>query len=97
MASPIPSTLAWMEERLTGHPWKCFEQPLHLKNEDALLGDPAVPHLCTRNIVTTDPAPIEGACARQRLWVIDSGHDLMITAPQEVADALFEIAARLEP
>nr|MDT0665962.1 alpha/beta hydrolase [Micromonospora sp. DSM 115978] len=27
-----PADLAWMDERLTGHPWKCFEQPLALTN-----------------------------------------------------------------
>src|SRR5580704_3813157 len=31
-----PGQLAWMDERLTGHPWKCFEQKLQLINEAAL-------------------------------------------------------------
>src|SRR5207302_4221713 len=31
-----PDDLAWMAERLTAHPWKCFEQPLELTNEEAL-------------------------------------------------------------
>jgi pimeloyl-ACP methyl ester carboxylesterase len=39
-----PETLAWMADRLTGHPWRCFEQKLELTNEDALVGDPAIPH-----------------------------------------------------
>ena len=39
-----PDDLAWMAERLTGHPWKCFEQKLELTDEDGALGDPAVPH-----------------------------------------------------
>src|SRR5262249_17334723 len=30
-----PADLAWMADRLTGHPWKCFEQPLDLTNEAA--------------------------------------------------------------
>ena len=30
---------------------------------------------------------------QSRLWDIDTGHDLMITEPQAVADALLEIAA----
>jgi len=29
-----------------------------------------------------------------RLWEIDTGHDLMISAPKEVAAALEEVAAR---
>ena len=39
-----PDDLAWMDERLTPHPWPCFEQKLGSTNEDALLGHPAVPH-----------------------------------------------------
>ena len=29
-----------------------------------------------------------------RLWDIDTGHDLMITEPETVADALLEVAVR---
>ena len=35
-----PDDLAWMAERLTGHPWACFEQPLVLTNEPALWAIP---------------------------------------------------------
>jgi hypothetical protein len=31
-----PEIAAWMDERLTAHPWRCFEQPLVLENEAAL-------------------------------------------------------------
>src|SRR5262245_2504150 len=31
-----PDAIAWMDARLTPHPWKCFEQPLVLTNEDEL-------------------------------------------------------------
>ena len=37
---------------------------------------------------------IEQARAEHRLWEIDTGHDLMLTEPRAVADALLEIAAR---
>ena len=33
------------------------------------------------------------ARAKGRLWSIDTGHDLMITEPHVVADALQEVAA----
>src|SRR5215470_4791500 len=26
--------VAWMADKLTGHPWACFEQPLRLEHED---------------------------------------------------------------
>ena len=37
---------------------------------------------------------MEKARAKGRLWDIDTGHDLMITEPEAVADALLEIANR---
>ena len=36
---------------------------------------------------------MEKACAAGRLWEIDTGHDLMITEPEAVADALLQVAA----
>jgi pimeloyl-ACP methyl ester carboxylesterase len=88
-----PATLAWMDERLTGHPWKSFEQPLELANEDALWAIPQYHVVCTATLDSRDPELINRARAEGRLWDIDTGHDLMITEPQRVADALEEIAA----
>ncbi len=50
--------VAWMADRLTGHPWACFEQPLRLTNEDSALGDPAVQHRLQRD--RGDPRPDDG-------------------------------------
>jgi hypothetical protein len=38
-------------------------------------------------------SPSERAQVTGRLWDIDTGHDLMITEPRAVADALLEVAA----
>jgi pimeloyl-ACP methyl ester carboxylesterase len=89
-----PVDAAWMADRLAGHPWKCFEQPLRLTNEDALWAIPQYHVVCTSTLATRDPALMEEARATGRLWAIDTGHDLMITEPQAVADALLEIADR---
>jgi pimeloyl-ACP methyl ester carboxylesterase len=89
-----PDDLAWMAERLTGHPWRCFEQPLMLSNEDALWAIPQFHIVCTSTIPTRDRALMERARSERRLYDIDTGHDLMITEPQFVADTLCEIAAR---
>jgi hypothetical protein len=43
-------------------------------------------------LATRDPELMDKARANGRLWDIDTGHDLMITEPQLVADALMEIA-----
>jgi pimeloyl-ACP methyl ester carboxylesterase len=85
--------LAWMAERLTGHPWKCFEQPLRLGNEAALSAIPQYHIVCTSTLATRDAEMIDKARADGRLWDIDTGHDLMITEPQAVADALVEVVA----
>jgi pimeloyl-ACP methyl ester carboxylesterase len=89
-----PDTLAWMDERLTGHPWKSFEQPLDLTDEEALWAIPQYHVVCTSTLATRDPDLMDPARAEGRLWDIDTGHDLMITEPQQVADALLEIAQR---
>jgi pimeloyl-ACP methyl ester carboxylesterase len=84
---------AWMDERLTGHPWRCFEQPLQLTNEAALWAIPQYHVVCTSTLATRDPDLMARAREAGRLWDIDTGHDLMITEPEAVADALRQVAA----
>jgi hypothetical protein len=81
-----------MAERLTPHPWRCFEQPLTLTNEAALWAIPRYHIVCTSTLATRDPELMGKARAAGRLWDIDTGHDLMITEPRRVADALEEVA-----
>ena len=88
-----PDDVAWMADWLTGHPWKCFEQPLRLTNEAALWAIPQYQIVCTATLATRDPELMEKARAADRLWAIDTGHDLMITEPEAVADALLQVAA----
>ncbi len=88
-----PDDLAWMADRLTGHPWKCFEQPLRLANEANLWAIPQYHIICTSTLATRDPGLMERARAAGRLWEVDTGHDLMITEPAAVADALLQVAA----
>jgi pimeloyl-ACP methyl ester carboxylesterase len=87
-----PDDLAWMAERLTPHPWKCFEQPLRLSDEAALWAIPQYHVVCTSTLSTRDAEQMDKARADGRLWDIDTGHDLMITEPQAVADALVQVA-----
>ena len=88
-----PGDIAWMAERLTPHAWKCFEQPLRLTNEEALWAIPQSQIVCTATLATRDPARMEAARAAGRLWDIDTGHDLMITEPDAVAELLLKVAA----
>ena len=87
-----PADLAWMADRLTGHPWVCFEQPLELRNEDALWAIPQYHVVCTSTLATRDPELMARARAEGRLWDIDTGHDLMLTEPERTADALLQVA-----
>jgi len=89
-----PADLEWADARLTAHAWKCFEQKLTLTHEDALWAIPRFHIVCESTLTTRDPEMIAAARAEGRLWHIDTGHDLMITEPQFVADALVEIAER---
>jgi pimeloyl-ACP methyl ester carboxylesterase len=86
-----PDDLAWMADRLTGHPWRCFDQPLRLTHEKELWAIPAYHVVCTSTLATRDRTLMGDARAAGRLWDIDTGHDLMITEPTAVADALLQI------
>ena len=88
-----PGDLAWMAERLTPHPWQCFEQKLDLTDEDAVWAIPQYHIVCTSTLATRDPKVLDTARAEGRFWDIDTGHDLMITEPQAVAAALSQVAA----
>jgi pimeloyl-ACP methyl ester carboxylesterase len=88
-----PDDLAFMAERLTPHPWACFDQPLQLTNEDALWAIPQYHVVCTSTVATRDPDLMARARAEGRLWDIDTGHDLMLTEPEKTADALLQVAA----
>jgi pimeloyl-ACP methyl ester carboxylesterase len=88
-----PDEVAWMHERLTPHPWRCFEQPLRLEDEAAVEQIPETQIVCTVTLPTRDPARMERSRAAGRLWDVDTGHDLMLTEPKIVADLLLRLAS----
>jgi pimeloyl-ACP methyl ester carboxylesterase len=88
-----PADLVWMAERLTPHPWRCFEQPLMLENQDALWAIPQFHIVCTSTLATRDADQMARAREEGRLWDVDTGHDLMITEPEQTAGALQQVAA----
>ncbi|MGH9096428.1 MAG: alpha/beta fold hydrolase [Acidimicrobiales bacterium] len=89
-----PDDLAWMADRLTGHPWSCFEQQLELENEESLWAIPQYHIVCSSTLATRNAEQMAKARADGRLWDIDTGHDLMITEPERVAAALVEVGSR---
>jgi pimeloyl-ACP methyl ester carboxylesterase len=87
-----PAQIAWMEPKLTPHPWKCFEQKLVLADEAAVRRIPQTIIACTRHMRGYDRAATEALC-EGRFWDLDTGHDLMITEPEKVAEMLLRLAA----
>jgi pimeloyl-ACP methyl ester carboxylesterase len=88
-----PADLAWLADRLTGNPWKCFEQKLALRNEAEYAKIPQYHIICSSTFATRDRELMDAAETAGRLWQIDTGHDLMITEPQKVAAALLAVSA----
>jgi pimeloyl-ACP methyl ester carboxylesterase len=86
-----PRTLEWMRERLTPHPWRCFEQPLTLTNQAALQKIPQS-HISTTAFMSLRNVDRLREQSDGRVWDIDTGHDLMITEPYKVAELLGGIA-----
>lgn len=87
-----PDDIAWMAERLTPHPWACFEQPLRIGDPDRLAAIAQFHIVCTENLAGRKRSLMEAARAEGRYWEIDTGHDLMITEPEFVARTLVEIS-----
>ena len=63
-----------------------------LENEDALWAIPQFHIVCTSTLATRDAELMARARAEGRLWDIDTGHDLMITEPEAVAELLLRLA-----
>lgn len=87
-----PVQLAWMTPKLTPHPWKCFEQKLIFRNELAMRKIPQTHIVCSTRLVSWNCAEIEAA-SDGRVWEIDTGHDLMITEPEAIAEMLLRVAS----
>lgn len=86
-----PDQIEWMKTKLTPHPWRCFEQKLVLENEDAVRRIPETHIVCSATLPVRD---VEALKARSdgRMWDIDTGHDLMISEPEAVAEMLLRLA-----
>jgi pimeloyl-ACP methyl ester carboxylesterase len=81
-----PEDIAWASGKLTPQPYKTFTQPLRLTNEEAVREIPRT------DINRTGNQGPRAVAAGDRLWLVDNpGHDLMITAPEEVTRLLIKI------
>ena len=89
-----PVALAWMQDRLTPQPWKSFTQPLVLADEDAVRALPRTNINCTETLSRRPPERQALAYDADQVFEIDTGHDLMITEPEAVADILLGLATK---
>jgi hypothetical protein len=88
-----PEVGAWMLERLTPHPWRTFEQPLHLEREAEVLGLPRTSITCRDTLTRRPPDKWMGRTATsEHVWHLDTGHDLMLSEPAVVAELLLRLA-----
>lgn len=96
MGLPDAADARWVTAKLTPHPARTLDQPLPLTADDAA----ALPRgyiLCPR---PGEPAPLAAfaAHARGAGWPsreLPVGHEVMVTAPDMLADALVALAERL--
>jgi hypothetical protein len=82
----------WMNARLTPHPWKCFNQPLRLKDQAAVDHIPRTHINCSSSLRVRQEEALERVLGANRVWEIDTGHDLMLTEPEAVASMLLRLA-----
>jgi len=84
--------IAWKGRRQTAHPWISFAQPLWLTNEAALARIPRTNINCLWTLKMRPKDKVERALAADRVFEIDTTHDLMVTEPQRVAEMLLSLA-----
>jgi pimeloyl-ACP methyl ester carboxylesterase len=87
-----PADAAWVDAKLTPHPWKCFTEPLRLLNGDSASRVRRTNINCTQALRGSDSRAAARQTEGERNVEIDTGHDLMITEPRAVADMLLEVA-----
>jgi pimeloyl-ACP methyl ester carboxylesterase len=91
-----PELAAWAVPKLTPHPWKTVVQPLRLRHPNAVAAKPRTIINCTstmeRRRETVSADHFERWHSADRVWEIDTGHDLMLTRPRETADMLLKLA-----
>lgn len=88
-----PADVAWTAARLTPHPWKCFTQKLVLQDEDAVRRIPRTNINCSESLARSSDEARQRQKDGEHAWEIDTGHDLMITEPEKVAEMLLKLAA----
>jgi pimeloyl-ACP methyl ester carboxylesterase len=85
--------IAWAQPKLGPHPWRSLVQPLRLNDQAAVERLPRTIVNCTGRVETQTGAWRERLLRGDRVWEIDTGHDLMISEPAALAEMLLRLAA----
>jgi pimeloyl-ACP methyl ester carboxylesterase len=81
----------WMIEGLRPLPYHgCYETRLAMRNQQKVLAIPTTAIRCTG--VPWEPKQLERMKACGNYWEIESGHDLMISHPDQTAELLLRLA-----
>jgi pimeloyl-ACP methyl ester carboxylesterase len=87
-----PEDFAWLQDKLTPHPWKCMAQPLRLTDEAAVSALPRTDiNSSWRMKIIPEERVVRDRRHSDRVWEIDSGHDLMVTEPGQLAEMLLRL------
>jgi pimeloyl-ACP methyl ester carboxylesterase len=83
--------LDWLAPRLTPHPWLSYTEPLRLTGKGEQV--PAAFVECTDWMRVFTPHAERAAARGWPVHEIATGHEAMVTAPEELADLLLRIAS----
>ena len=86
-----PDEKSWVLERLTPHPWKCNEQRLVLQDEAAVRRIPFTNINASWSMSHRPPESLRRATTGERVWEVDTGHDLMLTEPEKTTELLMRL------
>ncbi|MFV8820003.1 alpha/beta fold hydrolase [Haliea sp. E17] len=87
-----PEQIEWMAPKLTPHAFACFAQKLELQDEARVRALPQSFIVCAENMPEEFHEPLRQMC-EGRFWVVDTGHDLMITEPERLTEIFHELAS----
>ena len=91
-----PADVAWVQPKLTPHPAKTFQEPLHY-DERRLAGLARTFIRCTGANGERVLSPSAARCRASPDWAfreLETGHDAMVTMPAELTELLEEAAGR---
>ena len=88
-----PEALEWMQGRLTPQPWRTFEQNLRLVDEQAVRRIARTDVVCSNPMSASGVSLEERTSGADRVFEIETGHDLMITEPEKVSAFLLQLTS----